>query len=171
MALTQQLARVTPQYLARCRAAAEASPDGDPDWDPPVEDTVDLDWAIWGLIWFCQRMHVEGPCVQVLERSISGDPGGDAEFLDHPGVHDGFDSPPALLAPAVVAELARELAALDVDDILRCLPADHVEAAEACGFRGFSGHPREYLVEHFGLLQSFYVVAGRRGLAALTWTD
>ncbi|MFD5503912.1 DUF1877 domain-containing protein [Streptomyces sp. NPDC127061] len=171
MALTQQLARVSPQYLAQCRAAAEVSPDGNPDWDPPAEDTVDLDWAIWGLIWFCQRMRIEGPCVQVLKRSISGDPGGDIEFLDHPGVYDGFDSPPALLAPAAVAEVARGLAALDIGEVLSCLPADHLEAAETCGFRGFNGHPREYLVEHFGLLQSFYLIASRRGLAVLTWPD
>ena len=170
MALTQQLARVSPQYMAQCRAAEEVSHDGNPGWDPPAEDTVDLDWAIWGLIRFCQRMRVEGPCVQVLERSISGDPGDDVEFLYHPEVYDGFDSPPALLAPAA-AEVARGLAALDIGEVLACLPANHVEAAEACGFRGFDGHPREYLVEHFGLLQSFYLIAGRRGLAVVTWID
>lgn len=171
MALTQRLARVSPQYLAQCRAAAEASPYGNPDRDPPAENTVDLDWAIWGLIWFCQRMRIAEPCVQVLKRSVSGDPGGDVEFLDHPEVHDGFDSPPALLAPAAVAEVARGLAALDIDDALTCLPANHLEAAEACGFRGFDGHPREYLVEHFGLLKSFYLIAGQRGPAVLTSTD
>ncbi|MFJ7497941.1 DUF1877 domain-containing protein [Streptomyces sp. NPDC097727] len=171
MALTQQLARVAPQYLVQCRAAAAVSSDGDPNWNPPAEDTVDLDWAIWALIWFCQRMRIEGPCVQVLKRSISGDPGGDVEFLDHPGVYDGFDSPPAVLAPAAVAEVALELAALDVGEILSCLPPDPLAAAEACGFQGFNGHPREYLVEHFELLQSFYLIAGRRGLAVVAWTD
>ncbi|WP_121188500.1 DUF1877 domain-containing protein [Nocardiopsis sp. Huas11] len=171
MALTQQLARVSPQYLAQCRAAAEVAHDGDPGWDPPAEDTVDLDWAIWGLICFCQRMRIEGPCVQVLKRSISGDPGGDVEFLDHPEVYDGFDSPPALLAPAAAAEVARGLAALDIGEVLTCLPVNDVEAAEACGFRGFDGHPREYLVGHFVLLRSFYLIAGQRGLAVLTWTD
>ncbi|MFE7615256.1 DUF1877 domain-containing protein [Streptomyces sp. NPDC057496] len=170
MALTQQLARVSPQYLARCRAAAEAAPDGNPDWDPPAEDTVDLDWAIRGLIRFCRHMRVEGPCVQVLERSISGDPGG-VEFLDHPAVHDGFGSPPALLTPAAVADVARGLAAPDVGEVLGRLPVDPSEAAGACGFRGFDGHPREYLVEHFGLLQNFYLVAARRGMAVLAWTD
>ncbi|MFF9573201.1 DUF1877 domain-containing protein [Streptomyces sp. NPDC014685] len=171
MALTQQLARVSPQYLAQCRATAEVSADSNPGWDPPSEDTVDLDWAIGGLLWFCQRMRIEGPCVQVLQRSISGDPGGGIEFLDHPEIHDGFGSPPALLAPAAVVEVARGLAALDIDEVLSCLPADHWEAAEACGFRGFNGHPRKYLVEHFELLQSFYLTAGRRGLAVLVWTD
>ncbi|QIP83476.1 DUF1877 domain-containing protein [Streptomyces sp. Tu 2975] len=171
MALTQQLARVSTQYLTQCRAAAAMSPEGDPEWDPPAEDTVDLDWAIWGLIRFCQRMRTESPWIQVLERSISGGPGGDVEFLDHPRVHDGFDSPPALLAPAAVTEVARELAALDAGEVLNCLPADHSAAAEACGFRGFNGHPREYLVEHFGLLQSFYLIASRRKLAVLSWTD
>lgn len=116
-------------------------------------------------------MHIEGSCVQVLERSIAGNPGGDVEFLDHPGVYDGFGSPPALLAPAAVAEVARGLAALDVGKVLSRLPADHLEAAEACGFRGFNGHPREYLVEHSGLLQSFCLIADRRGPAVPTWTD
>ncbi|WP_328392369.1 DUF1877 family protein [Streptomyces sp. NBC_00390] len=171
MALTQQLARVSPQYLVQCRAAAARSSDGNPDWDPPAEDTLDLDWAIWGLIWFCQRMQVEGQRIRVLRRSITGDQGGDVGFLDHPEVYDGFDSPPAVLAPAAVAEVARDLAAMDVDELLRSLPEDRFAAAEACGFRGFDGHPREYLVEHFALLQGFYGIASRRGLAVLTWKD
>lgn len=171
MALTQQLARVTPQYLAQCRAAAAMSSDGNPDWDPPEEDAVDLDWAIWGLIWFCQRMQIEEQCIQNLQRSIAGDSGGDVEFLDHPEVYDGFDAPPALLAPAAVAEVARDLATMDIDDMLSHLPADSFAAAEACGFRGFNGHPRTYLAEHFALLQSFYRVAGQRGLAVVAWID
>lgn len=57
MALTQQLARVPPHYLDRCRAAAASSPDGDPRWDPPAGDTLDLDWAIWELLRFYRRMR------------------------------------------------------------------------------------------------------------------
>ncbi|MFD9429211.1 MULTISPECIES: hypothetical protein [unclassified Streptomyces] len=76
-----------------------------------------------------------------------------------------------VLAPAAAAEVACGLAALDIGEVLGCLPADHLEAAETCGFRGFNGHPHEYLIEHVGLRQSFYLIAGRRGLAVLTWTD
>ncbi|WP_409235759.1 hypothetical protein [Streptomyces sp. PA5.6] len=45
MAVTQQLARVSAQYLDTCRTSAATSPDGDHRWDPPAVDVLDLDWA------------------------------------------------------------------------------------------------------------------------------
>ncbi len=48
MALTQQFARVTPEYLDRCRATALDSAGASPGWDPPEADRLDTDWALWG---------------------------------------------------------------------------------------------------------------------------
>ncbi|MES4907776.1 MULTISPECIES: hypothetical protein [unclassified Streptomyces] len=45
MAVTQQLARLSAEYLAACRTRAEGSFDGDHQWDPPTVDCLDLDWA------------------------------------------------------------------------------------------------------------------------------
>lgn len=171
MALTQQLARVPLDYLERCRRTAAASSEGDPRWDPPESEALDLDWAIWCLISFCRRMRIADGHLGVLERSINGDADGAVGCLDHPEVYDGFGPPPALLAPEAVTDVAQALSRIDVDELLRGLPADSTAAAVACGLEGFEGHPRRYLVEHFNLLRNFYCAASRRGLAVVTWTD
>ncbi|MEU6343654.1 DUF1877 family protein [Streptomyces sp. NPDC046977] len=171
MALTQQLARVTPRYLEQCRQNAAASPDNDPQWDPPQDDTLDLDWAIWGLISFFRWAHVDTKHLDALDRSISGDNSSDVACLDHPEVYDGFDAPPALLAHTEVAQVADILNAIDLDQALSLLPSNSTEAAQACGFEGFNGHPRDYLVQHFTALRSFYNTAAQRGLAVVTWVD
>jgi hypothetical protein len=171
VALTQQLARVSEAYLARCRRAAETGPGGDPAWDPPQGDTVDLEWGIWHLIRFCQGAGVDEKHIAALRRSVDGDLGGDIAFLDHPGVYDGFTSPPALLAPAAVAEIARALDRMDLDAILGRLPANNTEAARPRGLEGLTGDPRAYLAGHVNALRSFYTTASRRGLAVVAWTD
>lgn len=170
MALTQQLARVTPQYLEQCRQNAAASPDEDPRWDPPQDDILDLDWAIRGLVTFGRWACIEERNLAALERSIAGGDG-DVGFLDHPAVYDGFDVPPALLAPAAVTEVAHALSAFDLTAALNRLPADDAEAVQACGFDAFDGHPRDYLIQHFTALRDFYNTASNRGHAVLAWID
>jgi hypothetical protein len=125
MPLTQQFARVSPEYLDRCRASALDSPGAAPGWHPPAED--------------------------LLDRAVSGDPGGDVGFLDHDEVYDGFDAPPQLLAPAAVAEIAHALDALDLDGLLADLPTNTLDAAAIRGFDGgFDGDDvRSRLLEHF----------------------
>ncbi|MFG2895088.1 DUF1877 family protein [Streptomyces sp. NPDC048248] len=171
MALTQQLARVTLQYVEQCWQTAAASPDKGPCWDPPEDDLLDLDWAIWGLITFFRRAHIDERHLAALERSIAGDDDGDVGFFDHPAAYDGFDAPPALLAPAAVSEVAHALNAIDLARALNQLPADSAEAAQACGFEAFTGHPRDYLVQQFNALRNFYNTARTRELAVLTWID
>lgn len=170
MGLTQQLARVSPEYLEQCRRTAAAAPDGDPQWDPPDEDTLDLDWAIWGLIRFCGRSETDAGHRDILQRSIEGDAGG-VEFLDHREVHDGFDAPPALHSPAAVAKLAEALNTIDLHQTLTHLPQDAKEAAQACGFEWKDTHPRAYLTRHFTALRDFYNTASQRNQAILTWVD
>ncbi|MEV6196610.1 DUF1877 family protein [Streptomyces sp. NPDC051920] len=167
MALTQQLARVPPQYLDRCREAAASSPDGDPRWGPPDEDTLDLGWAVWELLTFNRQMQPDSRHIGILERSITGDLDAPVAFLDHPEVYDGFDGPPALLAPAAVTEVARELAAMEIDSLLETLPAYR----EAGGFPAFTADPGAYLAEHFARLRTFYDVAGLQGMAVVVWVD
>ncbi|WNO76803.1 DUF1877 family protein [Streptomyces sp. AM8-1-1] len=167
MALTQRLARVSPQYLDWCRDAAAAALDGDPHWDPPEEDTLDLDWAVWELLAFYRRMQPDSRHISILERSIAGDVNDPVAFLDHPEFYDGFDGPPSLLAPGAVAEVAHSLAAMKIDSLLRVLPAYR----EAGGFSAFHGDPGAYLAGHFALLQNFYGIASQQGLAVVVWVD
>ncbi|MEV8434358.1 DUF1877 domain-containing protein [Streptomyces chartreusis] len=138
MALTQQFARIAPEYLERCRVSAAESPGAAPDWNPPPEDRLDTDWAIWGLIRYCRTTAADADLITLLDRATSGDPDGDVDFLDHVEVHDGFDGPPQLLTAAAVADIARALASVDVQGVLADLPLTTGEAAAACGFgRGF----------------------------------
>lgn len=176
MALTQQLARVAPAYLERCRAAALASPDAAPGWDPPREDLLDTDWAMWGLIRYCRSTGAAGDLIALLDRAISGDPGGDIGFLDHAGMYDGFDGPPRLLTPTGVTDIAHCLDAVDLDGLLRDLPAAREDAVAACGFDGgfnggFDGDVRSYLVTHFSAMREFYAETARRGQCVVAWID
>ncbi|MGH4034020.1 DUF1877 family protein [Actinomycetota bacterium Odt1-20B] len=171
MALTQQLARVSPQYLAECRRAAADSPDNAPCWDPPTDDTVDLDWSMWGLIRFLRSVPVDAVHTDVLNRSVSGDELDGVAYLDHVAFYDGFDGPPALLGPAAVAEVARGLAAIDMNQFLALLPADAADAAQVTGFGSFDGDLRAYLADHFSTLRDFYLAAAARGLAVVMWVD
>ncbi|MFE6176636.1 DUF1877 family protein [Streptomyces sp. NPDC056464] len=172
MALTQQFARVTREYLERCRTSALDSPGSAPGWNPPAEDLLDTDWATWGLIRYCRATRTATALMTLLGRAISGDPGGDIGFLDHPEVYDGFDGPPQLLAPTAVRDIARALDAIDLDDVLSNLPTTNDEAAAACGFgRGFNGDVREYLVQHFEAMREFYGGAASRGQCVVVWTD
>ncbi|WP_354638101.1 DUF1877 family protein [Kitasatospora camelliae] len=169
MALTQQLARVSPEYLARCRRNAEDAPDGDPGWDPPAEDALDLNWAIWGLERYLRRVAADPVLVGAVERSCEGTEV--LRFLDHETVYDGFGDPPALLAPEAVAEVSRLLDAVDVDAMLARLPGDTEEAARMCGFDGFHGDLTAYLRGQFTALRDFHRGAADRGLAVVTWID
>ncbi|MGW6906122.1 DUF1877 domain-containing protein [Streptomyces sp. NPDC054940] len=172
MALTQQFARVTPEYLELCRASALDSPGAAPGWNPPPDDLLDTDWAVWGLIRYCRSTGVDADLIAPLDRAVCGDPGGDIGFLDHDEVYDGFDDPPQVLFPASVADIARALVKVDLDVVLADLPTATDDAAAACGFgRGFNGDVRGYLVEHFGAMREFYVGAARRGLCVVVWAD
>ena len=171
MALTQQLARVSPAYLERCRESALDTPGAAPGRDPPDTDLLDTDWGVWGLLWYGRRTGADAGPIALIERAVDGDPGGNVGFLDHDEVYDGFGDPPQLLTARAVREVARGLDGIDLDTFLTGLPAPPAEAAEVCGFRGFDGDVREYLVRHFHALREFYREAGRRGLCVVVWID
>ncbi|MFF1740790.1 DUF1877 domain-containing protein [Streptomyces mirabilis] len=116
MALTQQFARVTPEYLARCRESALDSPGAAPNGDPPPDDVLDTDWALWGLCRYCRGTARCAPLHAALDRAVSGD--ADIGFLDHDEVYDGCTDPPRLLAPAAVDEFTRALLEADIDQVL-----------------------------------------------------
>ncbi len=118
MALTQQFARVTPEYLDRCRATALDSAGASPGWDPPEADRLDTDWALWGLLQHCRSTGADPELIALLDRALSGDPDGDVGFLDHDEVHDGFGDPPRLLGPRAVAVIAAALDRVQLDNPL-----------------------------------------------------
>lgn len=171
MALTQQFARVTPEYLERCRQSALDSPGAAPGWDPPAADRLDTDWASWGLATYCRTTGA--PAVaDLLDRAVSATYGHTAGYLDHDEVYDGFTDPPRVLDPAEVEKIARKLRDVDVDALLAGLPADTARAAAVCGFaEGFNGDVGAHLAGHFAALREFYAGAARRGMCVVVWID
>ncbi|MFG2783653.1 DUF1877 domain-containing protein [Streptomyces prunicolor] len=151
MALTQQFARVTSEYLDRCRDSALTSSGASPGWDPPDSDLLDTGWALWGLIRCCRSTGADPESIAVLDRAVSGDPDGNVGFLDHDEVYDGFGDPPRLLAD---------------------MPTSAEVAAAVCGFGpGFDIGVREHLTEHFVALREFYRTAARHTQCVVTWVD
>jgi hypothetical protein len=136
MALIQEFARATPEYLARCRGSAVDSPGAAPHRDPPPDDVLDTDWALWGLLRYRRGTARWAPLHTALDRALSGD---DIGFLDHDEVYDGCTDPPCLPAPAAVDEITRALLAADIDQVLAGLPDAPAAAASAVGFQGFRG--------------------------------
>ncbi|WP_416963409.1 DUF1877 family protein [Streptomyces sp. Agncl-13] len=172
MALTQQFARVTNEYLDTCRTSALDSSGGSPGWDPPDGDLLDTGWALWGLIRYCRSTGADPQLTALLDRAVSGDPGGDVGFLDHDEVYDGFGDPPRLLAPTAVADIAAALDRVRLGDLLADLPASTEVAAAVCGFgAGFDGDVREHLTEHFVAVREFYRAAARHTQCVVTWVD
>ncbi|WP_369245059.1 DUF1877 domain-containing protein [Streptomyces sp. R41] len=124
-----------------------------------------------GLLWYCRRTSAHPHLVDVLERALSGDPGGDIGFLDHDEVYDRITDPPGLLAPAAVDEITRALVDVDIDHVLADLPESAEAAASVVGFEGFRGDVRAYLVEHFLALCAFFRGAQLRGQCVVVWID
>jgi len=96
MAVTQQLARVTGEYLEACRRAAAASVDADPGWNPPAVDRPDLNRAP-AMLSHAAAAGTAPALRQALDRSCGGDPVPDVSYLDHPEAVGLFGPPPTAL--------------------------------------------------------------------------
>ncbi|MEV6212541.1 DUF1877 domain-containing protein [Kitasatospora sp. NPDC051914] len=170
MAVTQQLARVTTEYLNLCRQVAEASPDANPQWDPPRADRLDLDWSPESLRRLFQLARVGPAAVSALERSTDGDALIDVSYLDHDDAVGTFGPPPRAIGPDAASEIATTLAAVDWEDAIAALPADGQEAAATLRM-SITGDPRLYLTHHFEALRTFYRQAAERRLTVVLWWD
>jgi hypothetical protein len=168
MAVTQQLARVSGEYLDRCRTLAAASPDADPEWNPPADDRIDLDWAPSFLIDACKLAGVDTCTLEALMRALDGAPDIDVSVLHHPEATGSFGPCPTALGPDSVARLAAKLTELDWEKTLAAIPENR--RGTIAGDR-FTGNPPAYLTNHFTTLRDFYVGAAQRGLFVVLWWD
>ncbi|MBY8879146.1 YfbM family protein [Actinacidiphila acidipaludis] len=173
MAVTQQLARVTEEYLAACRRSASASPDGDPQWDPPSSDCLDLDWAPALLERAGEVAGLDPAQQEALVPATDGDAELDLGFLSAPphGIGPFGPAPTALTADGV-ARVGALLAEIDPERLLAAVPQDPRKAATLLGRAAEGlGDPRAYLRTHLTLLRRFYAQASRRGLLVVQWWD
>ncbi|MFJ4081393.1 DUF1877 family protein [Streptomyces iakyrus] len=174
MAVTQQLARISAEYLAACRQSANASPDGDPLWDPPSADVLDLDWAPFLLERVCELGGLDDVHGHALRLALGGDSAVDLSFLNtHPHAIGSFGPAPTALSTAQVARAAELLGQIDFPALLAALPADEAEAASLIGNGADTivGGLTTYLVEHFNALREFYRCASQRQLLVVLWWD
>ncbi|MFB9365107.1 DUF1877 family protein [Kitasatospora albolonga] len=171
MALHQQLARVSTEYLDACRRAAAASADGDPGWGPPSEDEIDLDWAAWGLGNYLRWAEGDPELIRTLERSLDGDDPSAVRYLDHLEFYDRMGEPPALLVPSAVAELSARLDAVDTAALFARFPEDRELAASVTKLGLGGTYTLEWIARHFAMLREFYRGAAARGLAVVVWVD
>jgi hypothetical protein len=174
MAVTQQLARISAEYLASCRQSADASPDGDPLWDPPSTDVLDLDWAPFLLERVCELGGLDDVHRNALRQALDGDTAIDLAFLStHPHAIGPFGPDPTALSATQVARAAELLGHIDFPDFLAALPTDETEAASLIGNGAdkIVGGPKKYLLEHFNAMREFYRGASQRQLLLVLWWD
>jgi len=174
MAVTQQLARVSAEYLAACRTRAEESFDGEHQWDPSAADCLDLDWAPAMLERACEIAGVGELHLAALRQATDGGVAMDVGFLNtHPHAIGPFGPAPAALEPLAVRQVSGLLGEIDVQAVLAVLPLDMREAGALIGHgaEGLVDGPRTYLMDHFDALREFYAGASKRGLAVVSWWD
>jgi hypothetical protein len=174
MAVTQQLARVSADYLAACRQSADESPEGDPFWDPPSADWLDLDWAPAMLERACELARLDAVHLAALRRATDGDTAIDLGFLNTDAHAIGpFGPTPSALAATEVVRVSALLGEIDMQAILSVLPADGREAGSMIGLGAeeITGGPKAYLLNHFNALRAFYEEAAQRSLLVVLWWD
>lgn len=174
MAVTQQLARVSADYLAACRRSADESLGSDLPWNPPAADCLNLDWAPAMLERVCGHAQLDPAHLDALRRATEGDSRPDVGFLNAPPHAIGpFGPTPTALSAAAVAHVSALLKEIDFQKVLALLPEDSdVEnAVIGHGSEGIIGGARPYLLNHFSALTEFYELASGRDLLVVLWWD
>lgn len=167
MAVTLQLARITPAQLSECRRSI-APLDRLCSFElVPPADFLDLDWADDALIRLCE--HAGGD-VAALRRAVSGDVEVNPAYRDQPYT---VMEQPRCIEPVDVAVLAAALCRIDLDLAISRLPSDLPAIRETLGgiLADFSGDPHGYVTHHFRALRDFYTGAADRHLAIVIWCD
>lgn len=166
MAVTQQLARLTPEQLGDCRSSLTTiarlcsfTLRGD-------EDHLDLDWAPAQLE---RAAHASGlpAAAAIVDRACSGG------IELNPAYRFVADTiwwhPVTGLEPTAVREVASGLMRWNAVDVVRGL--DHDPDRMAAQLAVEAPVTRAYLREHYTALAQFYVDAAERGMAMAMWWD
>lgn len=174
IAVTQQLARVSAEYLASCRMRAAESSDGDHQWDPSAADSLDLDWAPAMLARVCEIAGVDDSHLAALRQATDGGVMLDVGFLNaHPHAIGFFGPTPTGLESKEVERVSDLLGDIDFRAALAALPSDDHVAGMLIGHgtEGLTRGPETYLRVYFDALREFYEGASKRGLVIVSWWD
>ncbi|SCF16555.1 hypothetical protein GA0074695_3923 [Micromonospora viridifaciens] len=169
MAVTQQLARLSPGQLAKCRSSVEEL-DKLCSFDLlPFTEYLNLDWAPAPLIRVFELAQVSTPIAAALRRGLDGDVEINPAYRDHQDTV--WEHPVVTLEPDIVADVAALLGQVEPGAVLGALPEDATAALLSIGMPQFDGHPRPYLQRHLAALRDFYAHAAHRRLAVALWWD
>ena len=167
MAITQQLARLTPEQLVSCRSAT-AEIDRLCSFQLLDEgDYLDLDWASAPLIEVCERAGCSPDDVASLRRGLEGGAEVNPAYRDAAGTIG--EHPVTALEPEDVVTTSRALARLRPCALEAA--SQHAGAMAALAEVEHSRGPAGYLLEHLEALQAFYDGAAARELAVVMWWD
>src|SRR3954447_5043682 len=169
MAVTQQLARLTTDELARCRRSAETLHLLCSFELREPRDYLDLDWSPRALQRAAVLAGLPGELVAAIERACDGDDEINPAYRDH--ARTIREHPVTALEPDVVRAIAAEVQRWSAAEIVRRVPDDPTLAARALGLTEMADRPREYLGTRFALLREFYAEANTRHLATAMWWD
>ncbi len=150
MAVTSQLARLTPAQLTECRRSVAALDQLCSFELVPASEHLDLDWASEGLIRICEHTR------DAVRRALTGDD------EVNPAYRYTVMEQPRFLEPPDVAALSAVLRGIDLDQVLSTTKQP---------LTGLTADPRSYLTGHFTALRDFYATAADRRLAVVIWCD
>ena len=165
MAVSQLLARISPERLVRCgKDREELGSLIGLEFDAS-EDFIDVDWSPWGLRNAIKALGKEDTARR-LARLLSGD---DAPLVnkDYPDGPNSFDvySTITYVGPEAVAELYTELERLDPDAVGAAVTNTYEEGA------GYPPNPAHAYAETFSELLAFLKQAVAAGQAVAAWWD
>jgi hypothetical protein len=167
VAVTQQLARLSPAQLAACRNSVDEVDLLCSFTLRPAFDHLDPDWAPAPLVRAFELAHVDEPVVVALRRALDGDEEINAAYRDHPDTV--WEHPVTALGSDVVAEFAALLTQVRPEVVMATVPDRVVTARTSLGV--FTFDERRHLHGHLVALQDFYAHAARQHLTVALWSD
>ncbi|MGW4247162.1 hypothetical protein [Nocardia sp. NPDC004722] len=171
VALTQQLARIPAELLARCRESVEALDSVCSFTAVAHTDYLDMNW--WPLLleraW--TLIEADPSVLDTLRYVFDGDAEVNPSYQDHANLISG--EPVTALAPHRVARIAAALRTITPAAVANAVPTDpdRVETLLGPHATGVIGDLKPILAEQHSLLQTFYEEAAHRGLAVVLWWD
>jgi len=166
MAVTQILARLAPELLARCSADPASLRELVSFRLIGTDCYLDLDWAPAGLERLAQASALSSEARDALRAACKGNravnprfPAGEVEFGPF-----GLDADD-------VCRVAAGLELIDSDTLLAPLPHGSTDGHELTGDSIAVQERAQYYRSHFGALCEFYARAAQRREAVVVWWD
>lgn len=166
MAVTQLLARITPEYLDACRRSVDEL-DRLCSFTADEDDYLDLDWSGPYIIRVLTSLGTSSSDVAMIERAWTGTVEVNPSYREP---HLPVMEAPSAILPADVSDIAHALSSIDVEQFALTIPPEETEATAFFDAEA-PLDPRGYITGHLVALRDFYIAASARRLAVIEWLD